>query len=98
MARNFDISHIRRMPQWSNIIVLQNPRRVEIVHKGLIGAAGFAGWQPPLQGIAGRAFMRARQVRWAVEVLVYVPDLGDKGGALDVSVALLTEAIPESLL
>jgi hypothetical protein len=30
-------------------------------------------------------------------VLVYVPDLGDEGGALDVGVAGLAEAVPEGL-
>jgi hypothetical protein len=98
MARDLDIPHIRRVPQRSDIIVLQDPRRVKIVHKGLIGAARFAGWQPPFQGVARRALVRARQVRGAVEVLVYVPDLGDKGGPLDISVALFTKSVPEGLL
>lgn len=31
-------------------------------------------------------------------MLVDVPDLGDEGGALDVGVAGLTEAVPEGLL
>lgn len=31
-------------------------------------------------------------------MLVYVPDLGDEGGALDVGVTALTKAVPEGLL
>lgn len=98
MARDLDIPHIRRVPLRPDIIVLQDPRRVEVVHKRRGGAAGLAGRQPPFQGIAGRALVWAREVRGAVEVLVDVPDLGDEGGALDVGVAGLTEAVPEGLL
>jgi hypothetical protein len=98
MAGDLDIPHIRRVPLRPNIIVLQDPRRVEVVHKWRGRAVELAGRQPPFQGIAGRASVRAREVRGAVEVLVYVPDLGDEGGTLDVGVAGLPEAVPESLL
>jgi hypothetical protein len=37
MARDLDVPHIRRMIQGADIIVLQNPRRVEVVHVPGIG-------------------------------------------------------------
>jgi len=36
MARQFDMSNIRWMPHWIYIIVLEDPRRIEVMHKRLL--------------------------------------------------------------
>ena len=76
VARKLHVSNISRMILRPNVVMLQDARRIEVVHKAV-------------------RTLPALVERPVVEVLNDILDLIDKGCALLVGVAYLTEAFPE---